>query len=129
MSDNTLYVTLKNLAKALDNYYPLEVASQKMNELTDSIKRLNETLSGSLELNVKVDDGMIKELQGGYGMNSATLYFDEFIAVPRRKHKKKRIQKKWAKRYGFITKCIPIGMKINDIQATGNGYEFTGVLK
>ena len=36
--------------------------------------------------------------------NSCTIMFSQPYQEQRRKHKKKRINKKWAKRYGYVTK-------------------------
>lgn len=42
--------------------------------------------------------GKMNDLLGGYTVIVTTTY------VQRRRHKKKRINKKWIKRYGYITK-------------------------
>lgn len=128
MSD-TLYVELKKLEKAFDNIPTLET-EQRIHEMVDAIKKLGETLRGCFEVDDKVNDNAIKEITGSYGMTSTTLYLDdEFIDIPRRKHKKKRIQKKWARRYGYKTIIKPYTIENLKSTQTDNGYEFTGVLK
>ena len=55
---------------------------------------------------------------------SCTVELTEPYQVQSRKHKKKRINKKWAKRYGYETKFR--GVRIKDISLTNrNDNEFT----
>lgn len=57
------------------------------------------------------------------GAQSLTAVYSEPYQVQRRKHKKKRINKKWAKRYGFVTKYRK--WRISEITMTSpNDFEF-----
>lgn len=53
---------------------------------------------------------------------SFTAEFSEPYQEQRRKHKKKRINKKWAKRYGYVTKFRK--WRIKEISLMNNGMEF-----
>lgn len=61
------------------------------------------------------------------GAQSFSAEFSERYQVQRRKHKKKRINKKWAKRYGYETKYRK--WRIKEMTFTGNNnfeFEATG---
>lgn len=52
---------------------------------------------------------------------SATVEFAQPYLVQRRRHKKRRINKKWAKRYGYITKFHHVILK--DVEMVPHGEE------
>lgn len=63
------------------------------------------------EFEAEIDIPMINKLAYGVDAdlinsmpNSCTIMFSQPYQEQRRKHKKKRINKKWAKRYGYVTK-------------------------
>lgn len=56
------------------------------------------------------------------GVQSISAEFSEPYQVQRRKHRKKRINKKWAKRYGYVTKYRK--WRINEVSFMSNGLEF-----
>lgn len=57
------------------------------------------------------------------GAQSFSAEFSEPYQEQRRKHKKKRINKKWAKRYGYVTKFRK--WRITEMTFTGkNNFEF-----
>lgn len=53
-----------------------------------------------------VDKATWKALIGS-DLDDFTLTYDEVILVPARRHKKRRIQKKWIKRYGYKEVRVP----------------------
>ena len=58
---------------------------------------------------------------------SMSVVYSEPYQDQRRKHKKKRINKKWAKRYGYVTKFRK--WRINEVSLMSNGgleFEATG---
>ena len=55
-------------------------------------------------------------------VQSITAEYSEPYQEQRRKHKKKRINKKWAKRYGYVTKYRK--WRIKEVSLTNNGFEF-----
>jgi hypothetical protein len=52
--------------------------------------------------------------------------FTKIISVPARKHKKRRIQKKWIKRYGTINREESLGNFKYELKPNG-AHEFTRV--
>lgn len=57
------------------------------------------------------------------GVQSISAQFNEPYKEQRRKHRKKRINKKWAKRYGYVTKFRK--WRINEINLVDkNSFEF-----
>lgn len=54
--------------------------------------------------------------------NSFTMQYSSPYQEQVRRHKKKRINKKWAKRYGYRTKFKKF--RISEVSFTGDGFEF-----
>ena len=59
---------------------------------------------------------------------------EEFYIIPRRKHRKKRIQKKWIKRYGYQKKSIPVqreikNAKLEELSKDNDIYEANFVIE
>ena len=61
---------------------------------------------------------LLERLTGNPNPSTCDLHFitEEFYLIPKRKHKKKRIQKKWIKRYGYQKKSIPVQREIKNVR-------------
>ena len=82
-----------------------------MDELPKYITGIRAPLSIDSEMSFEMDLNVpyFMELTGidiarGIDMTAATLICHDPYQVQRRHHKKKRINKKWAKKYGYVTK-------------------------
>ena len=63
-----------------------------------------------------------------YGESDETTFtFEAVKYIQKRRHKKKRINKKWMKRYGFVPICVRKSISGNiNMESLGDGmYEFT----
>ena len=82
--------------------------------------------SAEFTLESEINSQMFKQRYLGMDLSNShsfTAQFSEPYQVQRRKHKKKRINKKWAKRYGYVTKFRK--WRINEVTMTGkNNFEF-----
>lgn len=88
--------------------------------------------SAELTLECDVNADILKKLAGidlAHGNN--TLYHMELASpyqVQKRRHKKKRINKKWAKRYGYKTKFKTVSIQDCTFISKGEGcFDVTGV--
>lgn len=79
--------------------------------LPEYIKRFSAPISADAEVSFEcdIDTSLFAKLTGidlaqGRDATCASVIFQKPYQVQRRHHKKKRINKKWAKRYGYITK-------------------------
>ena len=90
--------------------------------------RINFPLSTNAEFEMEVEMPVNKLLAAEFTKNcdmSYTLQFSEHYQEQIRRHKKKRINKKWAKRYGFRTKYKNFKLRDVSIVPRGTGmYEF-----
>lgn len=80
----------------------LDLSDCTVSETTEDY-RLSCRRGGTISFNEEINGELMKQFKGL--MPEA---YDIYIQVPiqRRQHKKKRINKKWAKRYGYVTKTI-----------------------
>jgi hypothetical protein len=65
---------------------------------------------------------MIFYTGGGVLVRESSSLCQHILAIPRqpiRYHRRRRIKKKWAKRYGYKTKCIGYGYELNGIGIVG----------
>lgn len=76
------------------------------------------------------DPHWLEKLRGKPEDREFTMFFvctePIYEYVPARRHKKKRIQKKWIKRYGYVRRKIgerQVEQKIEDLQLKQNGDE------
>lgn len=86
---------------------------------------LADPTSAEATFEVEVDAPMFKKIVGIDLSNaqSFSAEYSEPYQEQRRKHKKKRINKKWAKRYGYVTKFRK--WRIKEMTFTGkNNFEF-----
>lgn len=59
-------------------------------------------------------------------VSNITIQFDRPYEVQARRHKKKRINKKWAKRYGYVTKFKHVEIDRVNIDSTEDGFVLSG---
>lgn len=90
---------------------------------------LKNLVDAELELEAEIDIPMLHRfsttIDAGIlsGAQSMSVVYSEPYQEQRRKHKKKRINKKWAKRYGYVTKYRK--WRINEVTMTSpNNFEF-----
>lgn len=115
---------------------PIENISFDNGHLPEYITSINAPLSASAEMTMEceINAPLFHRLCGfdpscgpditGYTLIGKAPYMEQI-----RKHKKKRINKKWAKRYGYRTKFKDIKIEGVHFNETGCGeFEFTGVL-
>lgn len=90
--------------------------------------KLANLVKADLEIETEIDIPMVHRFSGVFdasmlGGQSFSAEFSEPYQEQRRKHKKKRINKKWAKRYGYVTKYRK--WRIKEMTFTGkNNFEF-----
>ena len=82
-----------------------------MKELPEYITGIRAPLSISAEMSFEMDLNVPEfmkltriDIACGKDMTTATLICRDPYQVQRKRHKKKRINKKWAKKYGYVTK-------------------------
>ena len=122
----------------LDKFKIPEIIS--FDEMPNGIKNINFPLSANDEMimEFEVDVNMFNKLCGfdiAEGKDTISLYLSTPYRVQKRKHKKKRINKKWVKRYGYDIKFkyINIGdctfkrLCDNTIEISGNPFEIIEV--
>lgn len=66
------------------------------------------------------------DLAQGQDASCSRIMFQKPYQVQRKHHKKKRINKKWAKRYGYVTKFKTYYMEDVYIEQNEGGLSFTG---
>lgn len=98
------------------------------NDIPDYVKSIHSPLSASVEftMEAEINAPLLHKLAGidlaALGAQSFTAELSEPYQEQRRKHKKKRINKKWAKRYGYVTKYRK--WRIKEINFMNDGFEF-----
>lgn len=81
--------------------------------------------------NCNIDTSLFAKLTGvdlaqGRDATCASVIFQKPYQVQRKHHKKKRINKKWAKRYGYVTKFKTYHMEDVHIEQNEGALSFTG---
>lgn len=106
MSSGSLYIKDEYVGQAIPEIPPLDI-----NHPPEYVRSLHFPLSADAEcsLEVEIDAPAYNRFIGfdAAPFPDATGFSMIFIKpyqVQRRRHKKKRINKKWAKRYGYVTK-------------------------
>ena len=83
---------------------------------TDEYEPLPVGITEAAELRCVIDDETLKALLSLNPSNNYTLSYTTETNIPNRKNKRKRIQKKWNKKYGFKFKTVRMdGMKMRSI--------------
>lgn len=112
------------LVEIPDEPFPDYIRSYNLKNLVDA----------ELEMEAEIDIPMLHRFSTTIdvasilsGAQSMSVVYSEPYQEQRRKHKKKRINKKWAKRYGYVTKFRK--WRINEVSLMSNGgleFEATG---
>lgn len=97
-------------------------------DIPDYVSAIRYALSANAEFTMEADINvpLLNKIAGidlaVPGAQSVSAEFSEPYQEQRRKHKKKRINKKWAKKYGYIKKYRKWGIK--EVSLMSNGWEF-----
>lgn len=101
--------------------------------LPEYVKRFTAPISADAEVSFKcdIDTSLFAKLIGidladGQDATCASMIFQKPYRVQRKHHKKKRINKKWAKRYGYVTKFKTYRMDEVSIEQNEGALSFTG---
>lgn len=100
--------------------------------LPEYVKRFLAPMSADAEVSFKcdIDTSIFAKLTGidlanGQDATCASVIFQKPYRVQRKHHKKKRINKKWAKRYGYVTKFKTYRMDEVSIEQNEGALSFT----
>lgn len=105
----------------------LEIPDEPFPQYVRSFNLVDPT-SADATFEAEIDIPMVHRFSGVFdasklGAQSFSAEFSEPYQEQRRKHKKKRINKKWAKRYGYVTKFRK--WRIKEMTFTGeHDFEF-----
>lgn len=85
----------------------------------------------TFEIECDIDVSLFAKLTGvdlgrSRDVTCASVIFQKPYQVQRKRHKKKRINKKWAKRYGYVTKFKTHHMEEVYIEQNEDALSFTG---
>lgn len=101
--------------------------------IPEYITGLNAPLSADAEISFEcdIDVPLFAKLTGidlaqGPDLTCASVIFQSPYQVQARRHKKKRINKKWAKRYGYVTKFKNYQLDEVRIRQSGEHLDFCG---
>lgn len=101
--------------------------------LPEYVKRFTSPMSADAEVSFEcdIDTSLFAKLIGidladGQNATCASMIFQKPYQVQRKHHKKKRINKKWAKRYGYVTKFKTYRMEEVSIEQNEGTLLFTG---
>ena len=101
--------------------------------LPEYVKRFSEPMSADAEVSFEcdIDTSLFAKLIGidladGQDATCASMIFQKSYQVQRKYHKKKRINKKWAKRYGYVTKFKTYQLEDVHIEQNEGALSFTG---
>lgn len=101
--------------------------------LPEYVKRFTAPMSADAETSFEcdIDASMFAKLTGvdlaqGQDVTCASMIFQKPYQVQRRHHKKKRINKKWAKRYSYVTKFKTYQMEDVHIEQNEGALSFIG---
>lgn len=127
--DNLVYIPEDSLAfRPVSDIFP-ELAKVDLDWPPPEDSHINFPLSADAEFEMEVEMPVNKLLAADFAKNcdmSYSIQLSEPYQEQIRRHKKKRINKKWAKRYGFRTKYKNFKFTEVSIVPRGTGvYEFT----
>lgn len=101
--------------------------------LPEYAKRFSAHMSDDAEISFEcdIDTSLFAKIIGidlaqGQDATCSSIIFQKPYQVQRKHHKKKRINKKWAKRYGYVTKFKTYYMEDVYIEQNEGGLSFTG---
>lgn len=111
----------------------LETMSFENENLPDYVTSIHTPLSASEEMSFEceVNPQLFEKLAGvdlsqRRDLTSLTIKYASPYQVQARCHKKKRINKKWAKRYGYKTKFKTVRITDAQFKQDENDFEFAG---
>lgn len=111
----------------------LETISFENETLPDYVTSIHAPLSASEEMSFEceVNPQLFEKLAGvdlsqRRDLTSLTIKYASPYQVQARCHKKKRINKKWAKRYGYKTKFKTVRITDAQFKQDENDFEFAG---
>ena len=97
------------------------------------VERFTAPISAEAEISFECDinTSLFAKLTGvdlaqGRDATCASVIFQKPYQVQRKHHKKKRINKKWAKRYGYVTKFKTYQLEDVHIEQNEGALSFTG---
>ena len=103
------------------------------NDIPEYVKSIYCPMSIEAEANFEcdVDAKILKKLTGidlahGSDFTGYTIQFHQPVQVQVRRHKKKRINKKWAKRYGYKTVFKSVKFEEARVEPNKNGFDILG---
>ena len=103
------------------------------NDVSEFVKSIHCPMSIEAEANFEcdIDAKTLKKLTGidlahGSDFTGCTVLFHQPVQVQVRRHKKKRINKKWAKRYGYKTVFKSIKLEEAYVEPNENGFDILG---
>lgn len=101
--------------------------------LPEYIRRFASPMSADAEISFEcdIDTSLFAKLTGvdlaqGRDATCVSVIFQKPYQVQRRYHKKKRINKKWAKRYGYVTKFKTYQLEDVHVEQNEGALSFTG---
>lgn len=107
--------------------------AMEADELPEYVTGIRTPLSIDAEMSFEMDlnvPAFMKltgiDIANGKSVTAATLIGRTPYHVQRRRHKKKRINKKWAKRYGYVTKFQNYQLEDVEIRQKDDMLEFVG---
>ena len=103
------------------------------NDVPEYVKSIHCPMSVEAEANFEcdIDAKTFKKLTGidlahGPDITGYTVLFHHPVQVQVRRHKRKRINKKWAKRYGYKTVFKSIKLEEAYVEPNENGFDILG---
>lgn len=103
------------------------------NDVPEFVKSIRSPMSVEAEVNFEcnIDAKTLKNLTGidlahGSDITGCTVLFHQPVQVQVRRYKKKRINKKWAKRYGYKTVFKSIKLEDAYVEPNENGFDILG---
>lgn len=129
LNSGSFYLNDRHLT---DNLPLVEIPDDDFPQYIKSLSLTNPT-SAEFTMDTEIDIPMFNKLASMFdasklsGAQSMTVQLTEPYQVQRRKHKKKRINKKWAKRYGYVTKFRDWRIKeVSMVEKSPFEFEVTG---
>lgn len=131
IGSGTLYTSpihsISNIAK------PIKLTLWIANDIPEYVKSIHCPMSIEAEANFEcdIDTKILKRLTGidlahGSDITGYTVLFNQPVQVQARRHKKKRINKKWAKRYGYKTIFKSVKLEEAYVKPNENGFDILG---
>lgn len=137
IGSGTLYISpicsISNIAKPI-KIGTIDCGTEfDANDVPEYVKSIRHTMSVEAEANFgcDIDAKTLKKLTGidlahGSDITGCTVLFNQPVQVQVRRHKKKRINKKWAKRYGYKTAFKSVKLEEAYVEPNENGFDILG---